>query len=499
MEGQAVADLEGKDYNDGKGTLKFLLADPARAPRFAHLRDDQGKWTVRDDVWVRFQPEQDPLKAGPLALGFTGYGGQHHFGPELQFGHVMGEHFANQVLLIKTAWGGKSLYRDFRPPSAGGEVGPYYTKMLAEIRAALESLKTDFPGYDGRGYELAGFVWYQGWNDGCDPKNAVPEYEQNLVHLIHDVRKDLGAPELPVVVGELTGPWVDAPAEWAILRKAQAATAAHPELAGNVLFVETHDFVRQPEDSPCPTHGHHEFANAETYFLVGNALAEGMLRLIGNQAQPTYQIRKVEGWTVHVSDVLWEKQQEATEKALGLLEKQLAEIVRVVPAGAVAKLQEVPLWFSPEYAGVRPTAEYHPDAAWLRDHGRNPAMAQGVEFTNVRIFEAETIRMPNFALHELAHAFHDRVLGFDQADVTTVYELAKSSKSYDNVERSLGDGKPNRHERAYAMTNRMEYFAECTEAFFARNDFYPFNRAELLHDHDPRMEQLLARLWGAAP
>jgi hypothetical protein len=498
MEGQAVADLEGKDYNDGKGTLKYLLADPARAPRFRHLGDEQGQWTVRDDVCVRFQPEQGPLKAGPLALGFTGYADKHHFGPELQFGHVMGDHFANQVLLIKTAWGGKSLYRDYRPPSSGGEVGPYYTKMLAEIRAALENLKTDFPGYDDCGYELAGFVWYQGWNDGCDPKNAVPEYEQNLVNLIHDVRKDLNAPALPVVVGELTGPWVEAPAEWATLRKAQAAVAARPELAGNVLFVETHDFVRQPEDSPCPTHGHHEFANAETYFLVGDALAKGMLQLMGYQAQPTYQIRKVEGWTVHVSDVLWEKQREATEKALGLLEKQLAEIVRVVPADAVAKLQEVPLWFSPEYAGVRPSAEYHPDAGWLRDHGRNPAMAQGVEFTNVRIFEAETIRMPNFALHELAHAFHDRVLGFDQTDVAAVYELAKSSKSYDNVERSLGDGKPNRHERAYAMTNRMEYFAECTEAFFARNDFFPFNRAEL-HDHDPRMEQLLARLWGATP
>ena len=87
-----------------------------------------------------------PLLAGPLTLGFTVYGDKHHFGPELQFGHVVGDHFTNQVLLIKTAWGGKSLYKDFRPPSSGGEVGPYYTKMLAEIRLALANLKTDFPG-----------------------------------------------------------------------------------------------------------------------------------------------------------------------------------------------------------------------------------------------------------------------------------------------------------------------------------------------------------------
>jgi hypothetical protein len=185
------------------------------------------------------------------------------------------------VLLIKTAWGGKSLYTDFRPPSSGGAVGPYYQKMLAEIRKALADLKTDFPGYDGRGYELAGFVWYQGWNDGCEPKTAVPEYEANLVHLIHDVRRDLAAPKLPVVIGELTGPWVEAPGEWAALRKAQAAAAAHPEFAGNVLFVATHDFVRQPEDSPNPTHGHHEFGNAETYLLVGEALGQAMTQLCG--------------------------------------------------------------------------------------------------------------------------------------------------------------------------------------------------------------------------
>jgi alpha-galactosidase len=101
----------------------------------------------------------------------------------------------------------------------------------------------------------------------------VPEYEQNLVNLIHDVRKELDAPKLPVVIGELTGPWVVAPAEWSALRKAQAAAAARPEFAGSVLFVETHDFVRKPEESPNPGHGHHEFGNAETCFWSAMRLA----------------------------------------------------------------------------------------------------------------------------------------------------------------------------------------------------------------------------------
>lgn len=280
MEGQGVADLEGKDYNDGKGTLNTLMRDPVGAGRYKHLKDASGQWSVRPDVWVRYKPEQGPVKAGPLTLGFTVYEGRHHFGPELQFGHVIGDALANQVLLIKTAWGGKSLYVDFRPPSSGGTVGPYYTKMLADVREALANLKTDFPSYDGRGYELAGFVWYHGWNDGCDPQHAVPAYEQNLVNLIRDVRKDLKAPRLPVVIGELTGPWVTAEGSWADLRRAQRNVASRPDVGGRVTFVETHSFVRNPEDSPCPGHGHHEFANAETYFLVGDALGAGMRRLL---------------------------------------------------------------------------------------------------------------------------------------------------------------------------------------------------------------------------
>ncbi len=279
MEGQGVADLAGKDYNGGRGTLAMLMSDPAQGARFKHLKAADGEWTVRDDVFVRYQRENRPLLAGPLSLGFSVYGDQHHFGPELQFGHVVGDHFKEPVLLIKCAWGGKSLYKDFRPPSSGGAVGKYYTLMLAQVREALANIEHDFPALKGRTPELAGFVWYQGWNDGCEPKTAVPEYEQNLVNLIHDVRKEFNAPKLPVVVGELTGPWVQATGAWDKLRKAQAAAAARTEFAGTVVFVPTHDFVRKPEDSPNTGHGHHEFGNAETYFLVGDALGVAMTKL----------------------------------------------------------------------------------------------------------------------------------------------------------------------------------------------------------------------------
>src|SRR5438270_13957036 len=71
MEGQAVADLDGKDYNGGKGTLKHLLKDNDKTALLKHLTDGKGGWAVRQDVWVRYQPEKGPVKAGPLALGFT--------------------------------------------------------------------------------------------------------------------------------------------------------------------------------------------------------------------------------------------------------------------------------------------------------------------------------------------------------------------------------------------------------------------------------------------
>lgn len=124
MEGHAVVDLTGKDYNGGKGTLAALLADPAKAKLIKHLKAADGKWAVRDDVWVRYQREGRPLLAGRLGIGFSVYGDAHHFGPELQFGHVVGDHLPGPVLLIKAAWGGKSLYKDFRPPSSGAPSAP---------------------------------------------------------------------------------------------------------------------------------------------------------------------------------------------------------------------------------------------------------------------------------------------------------------------------------------------------------------------------------------
>lgn len=228
---------------------------------------------------------------------------------------------------------------------------------------------------------------------------------------------------------------------------------------------------------------------------IGGLVAVGWL--LGGTGAARCQTNMVEGWTVVVNERLLGEEKAATEKALEILRGQLKEIVRVAPGPAVAKLREVTLWFSPEYPGVKPKAEYHPGAGWLRENGRDPAMVNGIEFTDIKNFEAEARRMPNFTLHELAHAYHDRVLpdGFANKEIKAAFERAKASKAYDKVERWFGSGKPNTFERAYAMTDPQEYFAESTEAYFARNDFFPFTREELKR-HDPEMDQLLGKLWG---
>ncbi|MFO0851290.1 MAG: DPP IV N-terminal domain-containing protein [Gemmataceae bacterium] len=257
---------------------------------------------------------------------------------------------------------------------------------------------------------------------------------------------------------------------------------------------------------PNRTHAIKEGRNTDQHLMAAMTrfLRDNLQSPHAPEPDPVYETRAVRGWAVHVNRVLLAAEARQTAAALEVLDAQLADITKAVPKPAVAKLQSVPLYFNPEYPGVRPTAEYHPGAGWLRRNGRDPAMAKAVEFTNVRVYRAEANRMPWFVLHELAHAYHDRELpkGFGNPDVTAAYARAKESGKYDRVERHFGNGRQNTVEKAYAMTTPMEYFAEATEAYFGRNDFFPFTRHDL-KAHDPEVFELLGQLWqvpvGVAP
>ena len=285
MQGQGFVDLDHpKYYNGGRGTLIWSMKHGRSREQMKHLQTPDQQWTTRDDVVVRYQTEQG-LKRGPLTIGFTGYGGSHHIGPELQFGHVLGDYSKDPVLLIKTCWGGKSLHRDFRPPSSGGETGKYYGLMLEEIETALSHMQEDFPHLQGHHPEISGFVWLQGWNDMID-QQARAEYDRNLQNLANDLRSTLKSPRLPIVVGEL-GNGGEAKPDSSMQqfrdqqRKGTKAISA-------ARFVPTAQFARPAELSPNTGHGHHWFGNAESYFLIGDALGKAMVSLLTlEQDQPT--------------------------------------------------------------------------------------------------------------------------------------------------------------------------------------------------------------------
>lgn len=253
--------------NGGKGSLEEAI----RGGKFKALLDKNGKWRVRDDVWIQYFDRK-----GKLTVGYGA--GEDCIGPELGFGQVLGDATQEPVLLIKIAWGGKSLAVDFRPPSSGGEVGPAYTDLVRLSREAISQVQDNFIDLKGRPVELVGFGWHQGWNDRING-DFVAEYEKNMGNFIRDIRKDLGAPNLPFVIAETGMGGAEEKNERALdLMKAQASVADQPEFKGNVAFVGTRSFWRTAEVSPSDQ-GYHWNNNGETYYLIGDGMGRAMLEL----------------------------------------------------------------------------------------------------------------------------------------------------------------------------------------------------------------------------
>jgi hypothetical protein len=246
--------LAGQSNMEGYGgirTIETLGSHPTQAQLLKKIKREDGSFVERDDVFTYYQRGQQLIKA-PLTVGQGAH--KDYIGPELMFGIVMGDYFEEPVLLIKTAWGGKDLYCDFRPPSAGkpayeipGQprvMGASYRKMIEEAHQCLDHLEAHFPHLKGRPYDLCGFVWFQGWNDMCaDGKikqQVFDEYAENFAHLVQDLRAEFKVPKLPVVVGEVG---VDGEQnvgrDMAGLRAAQAKIPAQPELTETLGYVRT--------------------------------------------------------------------------------------------------------------------------------------------------------------------------------------------------------------------------------------------------------------------
>ena len=258
--------LAGQSNMEGKGsveTMDFQLQDPAKKSRFAHLKNADG-WVERDDVWIDYLGNNGQ-RHGKLTVGYgvSKEGDQRLFGPELGFGWTVGDALDEEVLIIKTAWGGKSLDRDFRSPSRGfpdtmNQVvekrqkkdpdltvekykegyGHFYREMMSEVDKVLGDLKTYVPDYHDQGYEIAGFVWFQGWNDQYAP-TSVEDYEENMAGFIKDVRKTWGTPKLPVVIGAMGHHGEAQKGKIKEIADAQAAVAERAEFKGNVVTLRT--------------------------------------------------------------------------------------------------------------------------------------------------------------------------------------------------------------------------------------------------------------------
>jgi hypothetical protein len=211
--------------------------------------------------------------------------------------------------------------------------------------------------------------------------------------------------------------------------------------------------------------------------LLGPVLVSTLGRADDDAAKPrpfvptsSYEKWSIEGWTIHVNKTLLGERSELGGKALRLLEVKLYEIRRVVPASALQKLQEVPIWLGVD-DGPAPCAEYHWSQDWLRDNGYNPDKAKAVEIGNAALFLEWSNDQPAMVLHELSHAYHDRVLGRGHAGIKSSYDHAIKIGIYQSVLSHTG-----KMRKAYALTNDQEYFAEASEAFFGTNDMFPFVR-----------------------
>lgn len=278
--------LAGQSNMEGHAkveTFDYIGDDPATAPLLKQMRGADGKPTVCDHVWISYLTgggDKDGEGTGKLTAGFgsrrnpTEDGGK--IGPEFTFGLTMDKALQEPVLLIKTAWGGKSLHTDFRPPSAGpyapteadrkrweknpekekeqlAATGVYYRKMVEHVKNVTKDIKRVCPAYNEKdGFEIAGFVWFQGFNDlvsgdayPTKPGTNIRDYTKYgewLADFIRDVRKDFNAPKMPFVIGVLGVDGLNASENTKSFRAAMAAPASLPEFKGNVTAVQTAPF-----------------------------------------------------------------------------------------------------------------------------------------------------------------------------------------------------------------------------------------------------------------
>jgi hypothetical protein len=214
------------------------------------------------------------------------------------------------------------------------------------------------------------------------------------------------------------------------------------------------------------------------------------------QSQPTSRtVRQIEGWTVRIDDRLLQSPDDVLgTRAVRFLEAKLLDIKAVVPAERLKQLQSITIVMDLN-CGKLGSMQYHPSADWLKANGYSIELAKCVHIPEAADLPTKRSinEQPWVILHELAHAYHDQILGFDEPRILEAYQKFKKSGHGDAA--LLYNGKRVKH---YGLTDQKEFFAEMTEAYFGSNDFFPFNRAEL-RTEEPELHALLVKIWGQIP
>ncbi len=205
-------------------------------------------------------------------------------------------------------------------------------------------------------------------------------------------------------------------------------------------------------------------------------------------------VRDLEGWKIHIEPSLVDgEQREEGTRALTMLANHLQRIKILIPAEPLKKMQAIGIWIEHDHPRLK-AMQYHPSKGWLVANRHDPRLTRKVHITRASalLSRGQLLKHPAVILHELAHGYHDQFLSFDNPEIIAAYNKAKAAGTYEKV--LLYTGKQVKH---YGLTNHKEYFAEGTEAYFYRNDFYPFVRAEL-KEHDPALHAVLENIWGPA-
>lgn len=203
-------------------------------------------------------------------------------------------------------------------------------------------------------------------------------------------------------------------------------------------------------------------------------------------------VKNIEGWTVNVDpQMLKGTHAAAGADALKMLANHLQRIAILLPKKQLKEMRKLEIWIEHHHPTLG-AMQYHPGAQWLKNNGHDPRLVKQVHVTRAKalLSRHQMIKHPAVILHELAHSYHDQVLGFNDPRIIKAYKKAMAAGLYDKVLLYTG-----RRVRHYAATDHKEYFAEGTEAYFYRNDFYPFVAAEL-KEHDPVLYDLMVEIWG---